>query len=203
MAKPDTSIDPRILESAKKEFLACGFEKASLNAICANAGVTTGAFYNRYRGKTELFEALVMPVLHELDEYFRQVEQMDYRLLDNGALQTMWDMSEQTHKQWIEFLYERHDAMKLLLCCSEGTPHSNFIHHVAARNTEQSMNFFAELRRRGLPVNDISEEELHILLSAYWSSIFETIVHDFSKEKALRYAVTLTKFFNWQAILGF
>lgn len=203
MSKPDTSIDPRILESARKEFLACGFENASLNAICASAGVTTGAFYKRYRGKAELFEALVAPVLSEIDALFGQVEQRDYRLLDEGALQAMWDMSEKTHETWIEFLYGRYDAMKLLLCCSEGTPHSNFVHRIAARNTRQSVDFLKEIKRRSLPANDISEDELHILLSAYWSSIFETIIHDFSKEKALRYVQTLVKFFNWQAIFGF
>ena len=41
MAVPDHSIDPRILESARKEFLTYGFEKASLKSICEGAGVTT------------------------------------------------------------------------------------------------------------------------------------------------------------------
>ena len=51
MAVPDHSIDPRILESARKEFLTYGFEKASLKSICEGAGVTTGALYKRYKGK--------------------------------------------------------------------------------------------------------------------------------------------------------
>ena len=45
MAVADRSIDPRILESARTEFLASGFEKASLKTICEGAGVTTGALY--------------------------------------------------------------------------------------------------------------------------------------------------------------
>ena len=43
MAVPDHSIDPRILASARKEFLEKGFEKASLKGICQGADVTTGA----------------------------------------------------------------------------------------------------------------------------------------------------------------
>ena len=50
MAKPDTSIDPRIMDSAKEEFRTLGFEKASLKSICQRAGVTTGALYKRYAG---------------------------------------------------------------------------------------------------------------------------------------------------------
>ena len=51
MAVADRSIDPRILESARTEFLASGFEKASLKTICEGAGVTTGALYTALQGK--------------------------------------------------------------------------------------------------------------------------------------------------------
>ena len=47
MAVADRSIDPRILESVRSEFLANGFETASLKSICEGAGVTTGALYKR------------------------------------------------------------------------------------------------------------------------------------------------------------
>ena len=59
MAVPDVSIDPRLLESAKRHFLEDGFEKASLRTICEDAGITTGALYKRYSGKDELFTAVV------------------------------------------------------------------------------------------------------------------------------------------------
>ena len=49
MAVADRSIDPRILESARTEFLARGLEKASLKTICEGAGVATGALLKRYK----------------------------------------------------------------------------------------------------------------------------------------------------------
>ena len=51
MAVRDTSIDPRLLESARKHFREKGFLGAQLSDICKDAGVTTGAIYNRYKGK--------------------------------------------------------------------------------------------------------------------------------------------------------
>ena len=53
MSVPDKSIDPRLLNAAKKVFLKKGFEMASLAEICQTAGVTTGALYKRYRGKED------------------------------------------------------------------------------------------------------------------------------------------------------
>ena len=48
MSKPDKTLDPKILDAAKKEFLEKGYEKASTNAICKSAGVTWGALQKRY-----------------------------------------------------------------------------------------------------------------------------------------------------------
>ena len=48
MAAPDKTIDPRILQCAREEFLSKPYEAVSLREICAKAGVTTGALYNRY-----------------------------------------------------------------------------------------------------------------------------------------------------------
>ena len=47
MAIPDKTIDPRILDCAREEFLSKPYEAVSLREICAKAGVTTGALYQR------------------------------------------------------------------------------------------------------------------------------------------------------------
>ena len=65
MSKSDKSIDPRILEAAMAEFLEKGYEKASTNVICKNAGVTWGALQKRYSGKDALFCALVSDAAEE------------------------------------------------------------------------------------------------------------------------------------------
>lgn len=59
MEKPDVSIDPRILDSTKKEFLVCRYEKASLKAICQSAEITTGTLYKRHKDKEPPFCAVV------------------------------------------------------------------------------------------------------------------------------------------------
>ena len=66
MSLPDHSIDPKILASAKEEFLSKGYVEASLRKICKTAGVTTGALYKRFAGKEALFEALLAPTLQDL-----------------------------------------------------------------------------------------------------------------------------------------
>ena len=54
-----TTLD-LILEAAAKEFLAKGFQSASLRNIVKTVGMTTGAFYGYFKSKEELFEACLL-----------------------------------------------------------------------------------------------------------------------------------------------
>jgi len=203
MSLSDSSIDQKILESAKAEFLEKGFKNASLREICKGAGVTTGALYKRFSGKEALFDAVVKPTLQDIRDLGDTVIKYNYEYLDGNKMQKVWDMSEETHKRWIEFFYDRYDGMRLLLCGSEGSRHSSFSHDFVLENTKHTYAFIQEAKRRGISVNEIDEDELHILLTAYWSTFFETIAHDFPKEKALHHCGVITRFFNWQVVLGF
>jgi AcrR family transcriptional regulator len=57
----------RILESAIKLFSNSGYNKASVDDICAEAGISKGAFYHHFKSKQELFLALLDGWLHAID----------------------------------------------------------------------------------------------------------------------------------------
>ena len=78
MSVPDRSIDPRLLSSAEAEFLNKGFVKADLKTICENAGITTGAVYKRYKGKEDLFCALVDNIAEQLDVFVKERSDIDF-----------------------------------------------------------------------------------------------------------------------------
>ena len=77
MAVRDTSIDPRLLESARKQFREKGFLDAQLSDICKDAGITTGAIYNRYKGKEELFEAVVKDTVESMNNILEEAKTVD------------------------------------------------------------------------------------------------------------------------------
>ena len=93
MAVRDTSIDPKILDSAREEFLKKGFLKADLKTICDSAGVTTGAVYKRYKGKEELFSAVVGDVVNSLDTFLADRAMVDFSALTDDEIRASWKMS--------------------------------------------------------------------------------------------------------------
>lgn len=203
MAKPDRSIDPRILDSAKEEFLTFGFEKASLQHICERAKVTTGALYKRYRGKEDLFCAVVADTVSDLKGILEEKSSAELRTLSDEALIKAWDMDEGYMMWWFQYLYERHDGFVLLLKCAEGTCYSNFQHDWVETMTAATYEYYQEARRRGLTHTDISAEEMHILLSAFWTTIYEPFIHDFSWQQIESHCKLVCGLFSWYRVLGF
>lgn len=203
MAKPDGSIDPRILESARKQFLSKPFDQVSLREVCAHAGVTTGAFYKRYKNKEELFDAVLAPTLDLISQYSDQTEAASYDHLSRRDLEQIWLCTPETQKRIIDLLYDNYDGFRLLLCHAEGTRYANFIHDFVTDVTARSYRFVQETYDRGIIDEVIDEEELHMLLTAYWSTMFEPIIHDLSREKAINHSNMVAKLFDWTAVLGF
>lgn len=203
MSKANRSIDPRILESAKQEFLELGFEKASLKHICERAEVTTGALYKRYRGKEDLFCTVVADTVKDLKAVLEEKGGIDLKTLSDDALIKAWDMDEAYMMWWFQYLYERHDGFVLLLKCAEGTIYSNFQHDWVEAMTNATYDYYAEARRRGLTSTDISKNEMHILLSAFWTTIYEPFIHDFTWEQIEDHNKLVCGLFNWYRVFGF
>ena len=203
MANPDRSIDPRIMESAKEEFLSKSYERVSLRDVCSKAGVTTGALYNRFSKKEELFEALVAPTLALIERFSEQTESNSYSFLDTNELLTIWELTPDTQAGIINMLYDNYDGFRLLLCHADGSQHANFLHDFVEDVTERSYRFAEEAYSRGVCKFLIDKEELHMLLTAYWSTMFEPLIHGLSREMALKHSEIVAKLFNWTNVLGF
>lgn len=59
MPRPRTDIRPRVLEAARKRFLARGIDGASLRKIAEDAGTNIGMIYYYFPTKEALFEAVL------------------------------------------------------------------------------------------------------------------------------------------------
>lgn len=203
MAKADPSIDPRILESARTEFLAVGFEKASLKTICEKASVTTGALYKRYKGKDELFCAVVAPALNDLYAFVHSKSETPPAAQTDEQLIKAWDMDEDYMLWWFRYMFARQDSFVLLLKCAAGSSHANFQHDWVQVMTDVTYTYYQEAYRRGLAKTALSIEELHILLSAFWTTLYEPFIHGYTWEQIEQHSKLVCHLFNWDQVLGF
>lgn len=193
----------KIREVGKREFLKKGFKEASLNHIVAEAGFTKGAFYGYYADKAALFEDLVSSAAEGLVNQFKAAQEAHFDLIPENQAAQSRELSTQYLRHFLDYIYEHFDAFKLILCCADGTKYENYIHNLVELDVARTEQYFTALRNRGRLKGDASPELHHMITSAYFTAVFETVVHDMPREKAVGYIEELAVFFNsgWDGLL--
>ena len=163
MSVRDTSIDPRLLQSAREEFLKKGFLKADLKTICDNAGVTTGAVYKRYKGKEELFCAVVKDTADILDGFVTVRTDMDFSGMTDDEVRNTWIMNETYMLDLFKILWKIRGDFVLLLEKSSGTVYENYGHEFALRMTDAYMQYYLEYCRQFEKLNQKEHGNLFLL----------------------------------------
>ncbi|MBE5872632.1 MAG: TetR/AcrR family transcriptional regulator [Lachnospiraceae bacterium] len=202
MSVRDTSIDPRLMDSAREEFLKNGFIKSDLKTICDKAGVTTGAVYKRYKGKEELFSAVVSDVVSALNTFLENRAKIDLSILTDDEIKDSWKMSYDSMLPMFRMLRSYGDDFKILIDKSSGTKFENFSHDYVIKMSYAYEQFYKEAYKRGIASEKVSRDEFHILLTSFWSSICEPFVHDMSEKQMEEHCLMMCRFFDWAAVVG-
>lgn len=210
MPRDKTQSHEKILAAAMQEFLQKGFEGASMKDVADAVGMTSAALYRHFDDKQAMFTALVQPAADALAEWTKKHVDTSYSLLDGGDIKqitdAMWNFETQMSDvhMVLDVMYEQPDAFRLLLCCSAGTAFEGFLHDKVEEATDQMMEFLSHCIERGLRARDVKRDEMHMLVSAYFSALVQPIEHGYALSDAKRYLNTMQDFFTpgWRLILG-
>ncbi len=202
MPKDKSTSHVHIVDAAMEEFMKKGFQGASIRTIADSAGITSGGLYRHFKDKEDMFHALVEPAVGELKEWLDQHVSAGYAAAHSGNFEGMWESSE--IDMMLKVMYPRRREFKLILCCSQGTRYENFLEELINTSQKYMMKQLELLKKQGLPIIDLSEEELHMLMSAYTNALVQPIMHDYSKEDTEHYLKTIEAFFmpGWHKIIG-
>jgi len=199
MAKQIEGVYERVLECAKVEFLEKGYKDASLRIIAQNADTSTGSIYTRFGDKNGLFNALAAPVVEELKQWFDNTKDSFDKRADKEKADH-FDYSKDKIIVFLNYIYDHYDVFKLLIISAEGTAFSSFVHEIVEIDVDYTIKFIEAANN----TSRVSPELIHMLSSAFYTGIFETVVHDMDKETALVYVRQMQKFYQagWREILG-
>ncbi len=202
MPKDKTASHVRVLAAAREEFLAYGFEKASMRRVGERCGLTAAGLYRHCRDKADLFDQLAAPAVGQLNTWMEDhLARYLTAVQEGGSLQ--WQDS------WIdmmrEVVYPHMEDYCLLLTCSSGTKYENFLHDLTQTAQERMLEYLPVLREKGLPIREIGPAALHLLLSAYVTALFEPVIHRYPPDESTRCLETIEAFFlpGWKALFGF
>lgn len=124
-------IHEKILQAAKEEFLANGFDAASMREIARGAGVSTSNVYNYFSGKEELFYSLTDSLYHAIAVLAKRV--LDYKACqDFGDEQFLKKFSRIVPQRFSSLIKQHRDEILLLFDCSGGTKYAGFKESIIA-----------------------------------------------------------------------
>ena len=203
MPRDKTLSHEKVNRAIREEFLEKGFEGASVRSIGDRAGMTSAGLYRHYPDKAAMFDSIVEPVVTAIEKWTNDHKKNAYELVENRNPDS--DLFAQTFLDLIkDIILPNKVEFRLLLTSSRGTKYENFVNDFVIENQTEMMKMFGYLKSKGFPVKEISEEELHILLSAYLTACFEPVVHGFSDEQIETHLGTVREFFlpGWRNLMG-
>ena len=198
-AKQKLPTKERILQCAAEEFLQKGWEKSNIRTIAEKSGVTTGSVYFHFRNKAALFDALVKDTYDALLQNHRTMYETFFAMQPDK--EKMRAFRFEGRKRSINFMYQNYQAVKLLVCCSEGTQYADFF-RLMMEDTHK-----ADVRALSSYCCDVRKDVDMRLYSAidksFWNCLFETVRLDIPYEQALIYVAVLDDFYEtgWEKIL--
>lgn len=136
-------------------------------------------------------------------EQFKAAQAAHFDLVSEEKTKDSLKLSTEYLRVFVEYMYAHFDAFKLILCRAEGTRYANFLEELVELEVECSEEYYALLRKGGKLSGKMTKQLHHMITSAYFTAVCETIVHDMPKEEAMRYIEELAKFFNsgWKGLL--
>lgn len=193
-----------IINSAKVEFLENGFEKSSMRKIAKNAGVTTGALYNRFNSKDDLFRAVVSGLANYLIDVNRQWNKISLCDLKSGVPENTWKNVNEYRRKYIDYVFENYDIFLILFQNSSGSSYENFFNELVYFEEQEIVYYFNEMKNLGYNILDISPEDIHVLVVGQSQALFEVIKQKRSKQEMIQGLEIVSNFFNkaWQSIVN-
>lgn len=194
MAKQIEGVYEKLYKCAVKEFLEKGYKDASMRVIAQEAGTSTGSIYTRFGDKEGLFQAIVQPAADELKTMFLSVQETFHALDADTQRQEMGSYSENEMDRLVDLLYDHFDAFRLLLDASYGTLYQDFVNDLVHIEVEYTYKFMQTVGINSMRDVRLTQDLLHIVMTAWLNGVFEVIRHEMSREDAKQYVRMLGEY---------
>ena len=136
-------------------------------------------------------------------EQFKHAQEAHFDLIEKSETQFSRKLSTEYLQIFVNYIYDNFDAFKLVICRSAGTKYEHYIHDLVELEVSVAEKYYRLLRKQGKLEGTVSRELHHMITSAYFTAVFETVAHDMTRKKAREYVKELAVFFNcgWDGIL--
>ncbi len=187
MTKKDKSLDLPILNAARQEFKAKGYQGASLRSIAKKSNVTTGAIYTRFESKEQLFHSLVRETVDDFftmyDKMFDEFEKLSQEEKRQYLLRENEGTAGDELGEMIDFLYERCDELILLMVCSPGSAYEDFSKQLIDKEVKMIVSYLEGIEYLSQGEREGYKMTVRMIITSHFTGLVEIFRQDISKEE--------------------
>lgn len=194
MAKQIEGVYEAVLDCAKKEFLEKGYKDASLRTIAQEANTSTGSIYTRFGDKEGFFCAIVEPAANGLKKMFLEIQEKFHSFDKEAQLAEMGQYTSLHQMEMLDYIYDHFDVFRLLLDCAEGTQFSRFVEELVEIEVDYTYKYMEVIGCKSVKSGLVTEEFVHIVVTAYFNGMFEVVRHNMDKASAVKYVRLLNRY---------
>ena len=189
MALKDHSLDDKITNAARREFMKYGFRQASLHRLADSAGITTGALYTRYKSKDELFCSLIADLMTLIGSRSAAVPEHYYAAQKSRSADDFSAAMEFEKRCYIELLFAHYEECTLFFCKSDGSSIETMLQAMMQKKTEITVDYLQGLTKKPVDANAI-----RMLLSTQFHFYRELLESGLDKDAAIACMETVEKY---------
>ncbi len=195
MQTPKIEIEKSILIAARAEFLAHGFENASIRMIALNAGTSKSNIYNYFSNKDALFCAVVAPGLTAFEALIGNIGHDVQHFNTTDSIDVYKDMIE----QFIILCFEHWDSFSLLFFKAAGSSLDGFKNMLTQKIAEIATSWVTTL----WPGKSVSSM-FYRASAGFCVSALEQLFGDRTAQNVEQYMDEFIKFLvgGWYALLN-
>ena len=182
MARQIEGVYEAVLRCAEEEFLAKGYKDASLRTIAERAGTST------------LFSALVAPVAGALKEMFLEIQERFHNFEASVQEQEMGNYTQTQQMAMLDYISDHFEIFQILLEGAEGTRFAHFVDELVEIEVDYTYKYLAVIGCESVKCGIVTEEFIHIIVTAYFNGMFEVVRHEMTKEAAIKYIRLLNRY---------
>lgn len=110
--------------------------------------------------------------------------------------------ADEGFQKFFGYIYENFDIFKILLMSGETKVYQEFLHRLVEIDTDCTTKFIEQTNNDAFSSGRLTPELAHILSYAFYSGLFEIVVHNMPQERASEHIGKLRKFYNtgWKTI---
>ena len=190
-----------ILNEAKKEFLANGFNATSMRTIASQVGISVSTIYTYYKNKDELMTAVCQPFVNEVNTLTVTRHSADTNMDEMLNPEAQLD----TAKVLISVVKKYRDIIRLILFRSEGSTMNHFRDEYTDKTTAHMLWFFGKMKMKYPQINtDVSSFFIHANCAWMITIIGEIVSHDLSEDELNKFAHDYVQYSTtcWASIFG-